>query len=101
MPAGVAREFVHILRNSCVKAISRGFTTIETDIVNSVISDLRNEYERGLEKRHLDVLKAVDQGKPIEDHNTLMELFHSKVVLEYLNDERWTAINPIVKPLLK
>ena len=99
--AGVAREFVRILRNACVKAISRGFATIETDIVNSVISDLRNEYERGLEKRHIDVLKAVDQGKPIEDHNTLMELFHSKVVLEYLNDERWIAINPIVKPLLK
>lgn len=99
--AGVAREAVRILRNSCVKAISRGFDTIETDIVNSVISDLRNEYERGLEKRHIDVLKAVDQGKPIEDHNTLMELFHSKVVLEYLNHERWTAINPIVKPLLK
>jgi hypothetical protein len=99
--AGVAREFVRILRNACVKAISRGFDTIETDIVNSVISDLRNEYERGLEKRHLDVLEAVDQGKPIEDHNTLMELFHSKVVLEYLNDERWTAINTIEKPLLK
>ena len=99
--AGVAREAVRILRNSCVKAISRGFDSIETDIVNAVISYLRSEYERGLEKRHIDVLKAVDQGKPIEDHNTLMELFHSKVVLEYLNHERWTAINPIVKPLLK
>jgi hypothetical protein len=99
--AGVPREFVRILRNSCVKAIARGFDTIEIDMVKAVIADLRNEYERGLEKRHIDVLKAIDSGEPVEDHNTLVELFHSKVVLEYLNDKRWTAINPIVKPLLE
>jgi Holliday junction resolvasome RuvABC ATP-dependent DNA helicase subunit len=99
--AGVPREFVRMLRNSCVKAISRGFAGIETDTVGAVIAELRNEYERGLEKRHMEVLKAIERGEPVEDHNTLMELFHSKVVLEYLNDKRWTAINPIVKPLLE
>jgi hypothetical protein len=99
--AGVAREFVRILKNSCIKAISRGYDTIETDTVKSVIAALRNEYERGLEKRHMDVLQTVEKGDPVEDYKTLMELFHSKVLLEYLNDKRWTAINPIVLPLLK
>jgi hypothetical protein len=99
--AGVPRELVRILRNSCVKAISRGFDSIEIDTVKAVITDLRNEYERGLEKRHMDVLRAVERGEEVEDQNTLMELFHSKVVLEYLNGDRWTAINPIVKPLLE
>ena len=99
--AGVVRELVRILRNACIKSISKGLDTIDADTARAVITELRNQYERGLEKRHIDVLKNVDQGKPVEDHNTLMELFHSRVLLEYTNGDRWTAINPIVKPLLK
>jgi hypothetical protein len=99
--AGVPREFVRILRSSCVKAISRGFDTIELDTVNSVIVNMRNEYDRVLEKRHIDVLKAVSKNKPVQDHKTLMELFHARLVLEYLNGDRWKAINPIVKPFLE
>ncbi|HLP45542.1 MAG TPA: hypothetical protein VK469_06335 [Candidatus Kapabacteria bacterium] len=99
--AGVAREFVRILKNSCVKALSREHDRIETDMVRSVVADLRNEFQRGLEKRHMDVLQDVMAGRQPGDQESLMELFHSKVVLEYTNGERWTAVNPIVKPLLK
>ncbi|MCX6581283.1 MAG: hypothetical protein NT166_13990 [Candidatus Aminicenantes bacterium] len=98
--AGVARELVRIVKNSCVKAISRGHDTIETDMVRAVIADLRNEFQRGLEKRHLDVLQAIMDNRQPEDQESLMELFHSKVVLEYTNGERWTAVNPVVAPLL-
>ncbi len=98
---GVAREFVRILKNSCVKAISKGFDTIETDTVQAVVTQLRNEYERGFEKRHFDVLKAVQAGSPVEDYETQMELFHSKVLLEYVNGHRWVDINPVVKPMIK
>ncbi|MCU0288084.1 MAG: hypothetical protein MUF15_17025 [Acidobacteria bacterium] len=99
--AGVAREFVRILKNSCVKALSRGYDMIETDMVRAVIADLRNEFQRGLEKRHMDVLQDVMAGRQPGDQEGLMELFHSKVVLEYTNGERWTAVNPIVKTLLE
>jgi hypothetical protein len=98
--AGVAREFVRILKNSCVKALTKNRETISRDIVADVIVDLRNEYSRGLEKRHIDVLRAIAKNEPVEDHETHMELFHSKVILEYRNGEKWTAINPIVQPLL-
>lgn len=99
--AGVAREFVRILKNSCIKAMSKGRDVIDTETVNAVLAELRNEYQRGLEKRHIEVLKSVLNDQPIDDHETLMELFHSKVILEYLNGDRWTDINPIVKPLIK
>lgn len=99
--AGVARELVRILRNSCVNAISKKHDTIETEMVNAVIAALRNEFQRGLEKRHMDVLGEIEAGKLPEDQESLMELFHSKAVLEYINGGRWTAVNPIVKPLLK
>jgi len=99
--AGVARELVRILRDSCVKAISKKHDTVETEMVNAVIANLRNEFQRGLEKRHMDVLKEIEAGKLPGDQESLMELFHSKAILEYINGQRWTAVNPIVKPLLK
>lgn len=99
--AGVAREFVRILKNSCIKAMSKGKDVIDTEIVNAVLAELRNEYQRGLEKRHIEVLKSVRDDQPVDDHETLMELYHSKVILEYLNGDRWTDINPIVKQLIK
>lgn len=99
--AGVARELVRMLKNACVKAISNGEETIGTDTVISVIQDIRNEYDRGLEKRHMEVLRAVERGEEVDDRISLMELFHAKVLVEYKNGDRWTAVNPIVKPLLK
>jgi predicted SPOUT superfamily RNA methylase MTH1 len=99
--AGVPREFVRILRSSCVKAISRGFDAIEADTVHAVIVNMRNEYDRLLEKRHLDVLNAVNKNEPVQDHKTLMELFHAKLVLEYLNGALRKAVNPIIKPFLE
>lgn len=98
---GVAREFVRILKMACNKALTQNRQRISSDIVSAVVMDLRSEYARGMEKRHFQVLEAVAKGEPIEDQETLMELFHSRVVLEYRNGENWTAINPIVRPLLK
>lgn len=99
--AGVAREFIRILKRSCTKALTKERDIISYDVVAEVIAELRNEYSRGLLKRHFDVLKSIINNQPVEDEKTLMELFHSKVVLEYRNGERWTALNPIVKPLIK
>lgn len=98
--AGVAREFVRILKMSCTKALTRKQDHIAVDTVSAVITDLRNEYDRGMEKRHYAVLQSVERGEPTDDQATLMELFHAKVLLEYQNGEKWTAINPIVLPLL-
>lgn len=98
---GVAREFVRILKNSCTKALAQSRDTVTKDIVDAVIINLRNEFSRGLEKRHMDVLKAYLNNLDTDDDRTKMELFHAKVLLEYLNGSKWVEINPIVKPLIR
>jgi hypothetical protein len=97
---GIPRELVRILKDCCIKAITKERDSISIDIVNDVISNLRNSYDRGLQKRHYDLLNLINNGEKPDDESTLMELFHSKVVLEYQNGTRWTAINPIVEQLL-
>lgn len=97
---GVAREMVRIMRDSCLKALEKERGSITVDIVNGVVVELRNEYKRGLQKRHYEVMDSILKGKVPNEDKTLMELFHSRVILEYENGETWNDINPIVKPLI-
>jgi len=99
---GVVRELMRIIKDAIIKALSRDLPKITRDLISEVIIELRNEYGRGLVGRHYQVLDMVLQGKEkeIEDQQTLMELYHSRVLLEYENGARWVTINPIVKPLL-
>ncbi|RMI17499.1 MAG: hypothetical protein D6681_03305 [Calditrichaeota bacterium] len=99
---GVVRELVRIVKDAIIKALARGFSTVTQDLVQAVIIDLRNEYGRGLVGRHYRVLDTVLEGREneVDDEKTLMELYHSRVLLEYENGSRWIAINPIVRPLL-
>ncbi|RMG22500.1 MAG: hypothetical protein D6732_25710, partial [Methanobacteriota archaeon] len=54
---------------------------------------------------HYRVLNTVIEGREneVDDEKTLMELYHSRVLLEYENENggRWIAVNPIVRPLLQ
>ena len=97
---GVAREMVRIMRDSCLKALEKERGGITVDIVNGVIIELKNEYKRGLQQRHYKVMKSILKGEVPDDDNTLMELFHARVILEYENGETWNDINPIVKQLI-
>ena len=97
---GVSREMVRIMRDSCLKALEKERGAITVDIVNGVIIELKNEYKRGLQQKHYDVMKSILKGEVPNDDKTLMELFHARVILEYENGETWNDINPIVKPLI-
>ncbi|MBI4556333.1 MAG: hypothetical protein HY706_02000 [Candidatus Hydrogenedentes bacterium] len=98
---GVVRELVRILKDSIIKARARKLSQIFPDLVDEVIIDLRNSYSRQLHARHYKVLESVLKGEPVEDEKTLMELYHARVLLEYENGARTTAINPVVAPLLE
>ncbi|RMG25778.1 MAG: hypothetical protein D6732_22045 [Methanobacteriota archaeon] len=102
---GVVRELMRIIKDSIIKALARQYPKVTEDLVKAVIIDLRNEYGRGLVGRHYRVLNTVIEGREneVDDEKTLMELYHSRVLLEYENENggRWIAVNPIVRPLLQ
>jgi hypothetical protein len=99
---GVVREMVRVTKDAVIKALSKGRSTITQDLIDLVIIELRNEYSRGLVARHYTVLQNILNNQPTDDAQTLMELYHTRVLLEYEDDqgERWNAVHPIVKPLL-
>jgi signal recognition particle GTPase len=98
--SGSVQELLRILRDSCLKAMSMGFDTIELDTVAAVLENMRDEYARVLSKRHMDVLRAIQQDEKVEveDREALIDLFHSgALIVDYDNQH----INPIILKTLK
>jgi GTPase SAR1 family protein len=101
MSGGVVREFVRIIRDSAVRAITRGKKTIDKSIVTEVVNGLKNIYQAQLSDSDYEVLMDVYSTKDIKRDEQLVGLLHNLSVLEYKNERSWCDVNPIVYALLK
>jgi hypothetical protein len=99
----VVRELVRISKDAIIKALARQRLSVQRDLVDAAVIELRNEYSHGLLTRHYQALDTTVREQPVDDAKTLMELYHARVLLEYesATGECWNAVNPVVQPLLE
>ena len=100
MSGGVLREYVRIIRDSALKAITREKKIITRDIAIEVVNGLKNLYQAQLSDSDYDVLINVCKTKDIKRNEQLVGLLHNLSVLEYKNDRSWCDVNPIVRSIL-
>ena len=100
MSGGVVREFIRIIRDSAVRAITRKKDLIDKDIAVEVVNGLKNIYQAQLSDEDYKVLIEVHQTKDIKRDEQLVGLLHNLSVLEYRNDRSWCDLNPIVRAIL-
>ena len=100
MSGGVVREFIRIIRDSAVRAITRKKDLIDKDIAKEVVNGLKNIYQAQLSDEDYKVLMEVHQTKDIKRDEQLVGLLHNLSVLEYRNDRSWCDLNPIVRAIL-
>lgn len=100
MSGGVVREFIRIIRDSAVRAITRKKDLIDKDIAVEVVNGLKNIYQAQLSDEDYKVLKEVHQTKDIKRDEQLVGLLHNLSVLEYRNGQSWCDLNPIVRAIL-
>jgi len=100
MSGGVVREFIRIIRDSAVRAITRKKDQIDKDIAKEVVNGLKNIYQAQLSDEDYKVLMEVHQTKDIKRDKQLVRLLHNLSVLEYRNDRSWCDLNPIVRAIL-
>ena len=98
---GVMRELVRIMQESCIKALTRKRDKINNDLVKESISSIRNDFGRMLSEKHYKTLKRIRSDKMAGSEDIDMDLLQNLSVIEYLNNERWCDVNPIVLPLLE
>jgi GTPase SAR1 family protein len=100
MSGGVVREFIRIIRDSSIRALTRGKITIDKDIAIDVVNGLKNLYQAQLSDSDYEVLLEVYKTKDIKRDDKLVNLLHNLSVLEYKNGRSWCDLNPVVRSIL-
>jgi len=106
MSAGITREFVRIIKDSCVEAIVRRGDGIICDDVRRAVNDRKNDFKRILSKKtQYTALKEVHDTKSIyiDDEDIRAEipgLLHNLSIVEY-NGDIWWDVHPVVLSILK
>jgi hypothetical protein len=100
MSGGLVRELIRIIRDSSIRAITKGKKKINIEIAETVVNDIRNLYRGQISKEDYIILKEIYVSKELIRDQGLVRLLHNLSVLEYRNDTDWCDVNPIVKSLL-
>jgi len=106
MSAGITREFVRTIKDSCVEAIVRGGDRITCDDAKRAVADRKNDFKRMLSKKTQYVaLKEVHDTKSIyiTDEDIRAEipgLLHNLSIVEY-NGDIWWDVHPVVLSILE
>lgn len=100
MSGGVLREYVRIIRDSAVTALTRGKTLIDKAVVEEVVNDLKNTYQNQLSDEDYVMLLEIFDSKNIKRDMVLVGLLHNLSVLEYTNGRSWCDLNPVVREIL-
>lgn len=107
---GVMRELVRIAReccNECMVEIEVGpedqAVQINEKILTTALRSLRNDFALSLGDKLITLLVDVYEKAEPEDAASpeFLDLLHGLYVLEYLNDDLWFDVHPIVVDLLK
>ena len=108
---GVVRELVRIGRECCTECIvildsepDRSDVKINQEILNVALRNLRNDFARPLSGDHYETLKSTYEmplKPPSAGTKDFLDLLHGLYILEYLNDDLWYDLHPIVLDLLR
>ncbi|SNQ61915.1 P-loop NTPase fold protein [Candidatus Methanoperedens nitratireducens] len=100
MSGGVVRELIRIIRDSSIRAITKGKKKIDKEIAITVVNDMKNLYRGQISEDDYRILGEIYKSKELKRDEGLVRLLHNLSVLEYRNDTDWCDVNPIVKSLL-
>ena len=103
---GILQDFIRIIRNSANVASGEEKESIEAEDVERIISDIRNDYLRGLVTEHFEILRRIksehnksEYGR--SDEETFRDLLYNLVILEYSNYSIWYDVHPAIKGILE
>lgn len=101
MGAGVFRETARIMQIAADSAIEKGRAKIIKEDVERAERELRGDFKRQLTTEDYDTLKEICDMNEMRGIEKIGHLLHNLSVLEYVNDEPWCDVHPVIEELLK
>ena len=92
---GVARDFIHLLRQAALSAIVDGLDKVDADVMATAINKSSVEMSYGLYPNDLVALTGVRKRHDLPDKGTSTYLDRS-LVLEYNGEKLWFEVNPLL-----
>lgn len=100
MSGGVLREYIRIIRDAALNAITFGKKSIDMECVEEVIKDLKNTYRSQLSDEDYKIITNTTKNKSIKRDENLVRLLHNLSLLEYVNGDNWCDANPVVRLIM-
>jgi len=98
LSGGQPREMLLLMREAMVG----GGIPIKPAALKRVVDEHRRAYARQLRAEHLPVIESVRASGTIErtkdNEQAVRELLDSRAILQYVNDEEWYGLNPLLPP---
>lgn len=95
---GVARDFVHLVRDAAFEALADAREQIDDAIVDAVLREARRRIEFYIAKDQIALLEQVmnDPEHALPDGDVALELLTQKRLLAYPNDTTWYFPHPLL-----
>lgn len=98
---GVVADLLRCASESCVKAKAVGKARIDTEVVDTVLDDMRKDSGRTLGATDCALLGAVHKTKAADYNEAFLRLLDDGYILEYAGEEGSYYVHPLVVPVLK
>jgi len=107
---GVLRELIRIANECCRICLELIIDNpedtnvkINNEVLRQAIREIRIDFDLGIGTKDYQILNRVAEDLSPSDasEERFLKLLHGLYILEYLNDERWYDIHPIVRELLQ
>lgn len=101
MGAGVFRESARIMQIASDSAIEKERDRIIKEDVERAERELRSDFKRQLTTEDYTILKEICDVNEMRGIEKIGHLLHNLSVLEYVNDESWCDVHPVIEELLE
>ncbi len=98
---GVFRECARIIQIAADNAIEKGRDHIIKEDVEKARREMTGDFKRVIKSDDYDLLNEIYKNNDTRKIDKIGHLLHNLSVLEYINDETWYDINPVLEELLK
>jgi energy-coupling factor transporter ATP-binding protein EcfA2 len=90
---GSVRDLLRLVRFAC----DESDTQISSEQAESAIRRLVREYDRLVKDEDLALLAKISEARRVSGDEASGRLLHHRLVLEYVNGERWADLHPAVR----
>ena len=101
LSGGVMRDMARLIQLAVDHALNDGRNQIVIQDIQRGAAEMRSDFRRMLSGEDIETLRTVHSSQEFANPEHLAPLLYISAAIEYVNDESWVDVHPVVLPLLE